>query len=308
MHRSFTITVPPAHTDTLCQELNTLETVVGLTLHRGASQKPPGDVVTVQVLNRGADEVLRRVRAQVPEQQISVATAELTSLIIPAQKKLVVGDKDEAIWEEMESGLRYQARITPNYLYLMFLAGLVCAVGLVSEAVPQAVAFTAAAVIAPGFDPVAKVPLGIVLRRWPVVWHGLLSTVVGYAVLIGAAWLTMEGLLWAGETTPAELAGNSEVQNLMAPKLKELLVSGGGALAGVVMLAAFRRSFMAGPLIAQAIIPAAALIGAGLATSQVPLAWAGAVRFGLDWVGIVGFGLLLFGLKQLAVHRRRTLL
>ncbi|MCB2376880.1 DUF389 domain-containing protein [Hymenobacter sp. BT635] len=308
MHRSFSIVVPPVHTAALCQELAAQEEVVSVALHRGASQKPPGDVLTVQVLNRGADEVLRRLRALVPEQDISVATSELTSLVIPAQEKLIVGDKDEAIWEEMESGLRYQSRLTPNYLYLMFLAGLICAVGLVSEPVPQAVAFTAAAVVAPGFDPIAKLPLGIILRRWPVIWYGLLSTVVGYTVLVAAAWATMLLLLWLGESSAAELARNPEVQSLMKPSAKALLVSGAGALAGVIMLAAFRRSFMAGPLIAQAIIPAAALIGAGLATSQNSLTWAAAQRFGLDWVGIVACGLLIFGLKQLFVHKRRTLL
>ncbi|GAA3970581.1 hypothetical protein [Hymenobacter antarcticus] len=67
MHRTLEITVPPAATDALCQQLTVLDEVIGLTLARAASQKPPGDVLTVHVLNRGADEVLRRVRAAVPD-------------------------------------------------------------------------------------------------------------------------------------------------------------------------------------------------------------------------------------------------
>ena len=37
--------------------------MVGLSLNRGASLKPPGDVVRVHTLNRGADEVMEVVAA-----------------------------------------------------------------------------------------------------------------------------------------------------------------------------------------------------------------------------------------------------
>ncbi|TGE12064.1 DUF389 domain-containing protein [Hymenobacter elongatus] len=267
----------------------------------GASRKPAGDVLIVHVLNRGADEVLRRTRAAVPtDDDLSMVTSEATSFIAPAAHKIIVDDRDEAIWEEMESGLRHQGAITTNYLLLMALGGLIWAIGLVSEPVPQAVAFTAAAIIAPGFDPMTKVPLGLVLRRWIVVWRGLQSTLAGYAVLVGTAALTMYGLVAAGETTGALLAANSEVKHLAHPGLMELLPSAAGALAGVVMLAAFRRSSQAGPLIAMAFIPAAALIGAGLAVE-------GLERFGADWGFIVGLGVPLLWLKQQFLHRRKPI-
>ncbi|OGX90971.1 DUF389 domain-containing protein [Hymenobacter coccineus] len=250
MHRTFEITVPATATDALCPRLAELPEVIGLTLARGASQKPPGDVLTVHVLNRGGDEVLRRVRAAVPGEALSIVTSEVASFIVPAHHEAIDNDRDEAIWEEMESGLRHQGRVGVNYLLLMALGGLICAVGLVAEPVPQAVAFTAAAIIAPGFDPLAKVPLALVLRRGPLLWRGLRSALAGYAVLVLAAGLTFYGLVAAGETTAAALAANGEVQHLRHPGPMELLVSGAGAVAGVLMLAAFRRSFQAGPLIA----------------------------------------------------------
>lgn len=309
MHRTLEITVPATATDSLCRQLVALDTVVGLTLARGASQKPPGDVLTVHVLNRGADEVLRRVRAAVTDaNELSIVTSETASLIAPAYHEAIDNDRDEAIWEEMESGLRHQGRIGVNYLLLMALGGLICAVGLVSEPVPQAVAFTASAIIAPGFDPLAKLPLALVLRRWSLLWRGLRSGLAGYATLVLAAGLTFYGLLAAGETTATALATNGEVRHLQHPGLSELLVSGAGALAGILMLAAYRRSFQAGPLIAQALIPAAALVGAGLAAGQPTLARAGLARFGLDWLFVLGAGLVVFGLKQAWVHRRQPIM
>ncbi|WP_375416040.1 DUF389 domain-containing protein [uncultured Hymenobacter sp.] len=308
MHRTFELTVPPAITDDLQAQLAAVKEVIGLTVLRGASRKPVGDVLTVHVLNRGADEVLRRTRAAVPDPaELSIITSEATSFIAPAEHAAVDDDFDEAIWEEMESGLRHQGRITSNYLLLMGLGGIIGAVGLVSEPVPQAVAFVASAIIAPGFDPMTKVPLGLVLRHWSLLGRGLKSALAGYAVLIAAAALTMRALVAAGESSADQLAANPEVQHLVHPGLPELLVAAAGALAGVVILAAFRRSFQAGPLIAMAFIPAAALIGAGLAVGRPDLAWQGLVRFGADWGFIIALAVPFLWLKQRLVHRRQPL-
>jgi hypothetical protein len=308
MHRTLELTVPSAATDALSDQLINLETVIGLSVLRGASQKPAGDVLTVHVLNRGADEVLRRALAAVEDpKKLSVVTSEVNSFIAPATHDVVDDDRDEAIWEEMESGLRHQGRITTNYLLLMGLGGIVAAIGLVSDPVPQAVAFVASAIIAPGFDPMTKVPLGLVLGHRKLILEGVKSAVAGYAVLVALAALTMWALVAAGETTASELASNSEVQHLARPKLMELLMAAAGALAGVVILAAFRRSFQAGPLIAMAFIPAAALIGAGLAVGRLDLALEGLERFGADWGFILALGVPFLWLKQHFVHRRQPL-
>ncbi|UOG74561.1 DUF389 domain-containing protein [Hymenobacter tibetensis] len=308
MHRTIELAVPPDVTASLQTELISLDEVIGLTLQRGASLKPAGDVLIVHVLNRGANEVLRRARAAVTDHQaLSIVTSEATSFISPASHHAVDDDRDEAIWEEMESGLRHQGRITTNYLLLMALGGVVAAIGLVSEPVPQAVAFVASAIIAPGFDPMTKVPLGLVLRHWPLVGRGLVSVLAGYAVLVGAAALTMLALVAAGETSADALAANGEVQHLAHPKLLELLMAAAGALSGIVILAAFRRSFQAGPLIAMAFIPAAALVGAGLAVGRVDLAVEGLERFGADWGFILALGAPFLWLKQRFLHRRQPL-
>jgi uncharacterized membrane protein len=207
----------------------------------------------------------------------------------------------------MESGLRHQGRITTNYLLLMGLGGIICALGLVAEPVPQALAFVASAIIAPGFDPMTKVPLGLALRNWRLVGHGLQSVLAGYAVLIAAAAATMAALVANGDSSAQALATNPEVQHLVHPGLPELLIAATGALAGIVTLVAFRRSFQAGPLIAMAFIPAAALIGAGLAVGRSDLAVEGLPRFGADWGFILGLGVPFLWLKQRFLHRRTPL-
>lgn len=307
MHRTLEITVPSKFSDTLSQRLLTQESVIGLTLSRGTSLKPPGDTLTVHVLNRGADEVLEHVSAIIPKDKISVVTAQADSFIAPDKVETIVNEKDEALWEEIESGLRHQARITLNYLVLMGLGGIIAAIGLVSEPVPQAVAFVGAAIIAPGFDPAATVSMALVLRRWPVLGRSLLSALAGYAVLIVLAGLTLYTLVATGAIPIEDLLHNPEVHRIGKPGLPELLLSAAGAIAGVLMLAAGRRDFIAGPLVVLAIIPAAALIGMGLVVGRFELALQGLERFGADMGFIIGLGLLVFWLNQRFVHKRAPL-
>ncbi len=86
----------------------------------------------------------------------------------------------------MDANLRHQGQVTVNYLLLMALGGAVAAAAILTEHVNQAVLLAAASSIAPGFEPVAMILLGISLRRWHVVRRGLTATASGYlAVIMG---------------------------------------------------------------------------------------------------------------------------
>ena len=307
MHRTFQVALPAHLATTLTGQLRQLDAVVGLSWHPYTSLKPEGDTLTVHVLNRGADEVLRHISRVCAGTDYSIATAEQASLIDPYQDKRIGNDVDEAIWEEMETGLRHHGRITTNFMLLMALGGGLAAVGLTSEPAPQAIAFVAASVIAPGFEPIAKIPLGLVTGNGSVIRRGLLSMLAGYAALIGAAALTFTGLLGVGSVSITDFTSNPEVGHLAHPTGRELSVSSFGALAGGLIIAAYRRSVIAGALIALVLIHAAALIGLSMVIGRWDLALAGAERFGLDsLIVVVGCG-VVFGLKQLLVHRRKPI-
>ena len=307
MHRTIQITVPSTSTEWLVSELAKSENVVGLSLQRGASIKPPGDVITVHALNRGVDEVLRCAEAARSRGAVSIVTAEVASIIDPEHERAVDEDVDEAIWEEAETGLRHQGRVTSNFLALMAVGGAIATVGLVSKPAPQAILFVAAAVISPGYEPLAKIPLGLGLRNWNVARRGLISAGVGYAVLVLAAAMTFLLLTATDTVTVAELTENPEVHAIEHPTIKETLVSACAAVAGMVMVLAYRRSVIAGPLVALVIIPSSALVGAAIVAGKHGLAYQGFERFILDALLIVALGTLIVVIKQLTVHRRRPM-
>ncbi|MFD1143441.1 DUF389 domain-containing protein [Larkinella insperata] len=307
MQRTFTISLTPAYTDPLIHQLRPLDEVIALSLQRGSSVKPSGDVLTVQVLNAGADEVLRRIERVCPPNHYAIASAELTSMINPAKHEQIRLDVDEAIWEEMESGLRYHGRLTGNFIALMALGGGISAVGLVSEPGPQTLAFVAASIIAPGFEPLAKVPLGLILKNYQTVSFGLRSSLIGYGLVCLGAILTFLVLQWLGVTNVDEFTSNSEVDAIANPTGKNITVSLGGTLAGCIIVAAYRRSVIAGALIAMVVITAMAMVGVSLACGRLDLAWHGLQRTGIDVGLIILTGTLVFGCKQWFLRRRKPL-
>ncbi len=252
MHRTIEITSPQDYTDSLLRELEKLEQVINLSVVRGASVKPPGDVATVHALNRGADQVMRLADAARKRGQVSVSTSELSSIVDPEHERKVANDVDEALWEEAETGLRHQSQITVNYLVLMALGGAVAATGLIVESASQAISVIAAAIIAPGFDPLAKIPkipkipIGLALRRWDVARSGVTSAALGYLTLVISAALAFLVMRWAGVVTTGKFVGNSQVQELAEPTLRDILLSACGALAGVVMMLSYRRYLIPG--------------------------------------------------------------
>ncbi len=166
----------------MCDELPALETVVGVSLAAGNSIKPVGDVITVDVLNKGADDVLKLMRAASERHDVSVTTHEGTSFIDAQHSEAVETD------------------------------------------------------------------------------------------------------------------------------VKDLIVAGAGALAGTIIIAAYRRSVIAGALIALAVVPAAANVGAGLAAGNFAIALEGFERLGIDVLFVFVAGFAVFWLKQMLVRRRKPLI
>jgi hypothetical protein len=69
----------------------------------------------------------------------------------------------------------------------MALGDAIAATGFAAEASSRAVSFVAASIIAPGFEPLAAILIGLPLRRWAVVGKGLQPAVGGYLALILSA-------------------------------------------------------------------------------------------------------------------------
>jgi uncharacterized membrane protein len=281
--------------------------VVSVAVHRAASVQPPGDIVGVEALNRGADAVLMAVERVRPDGALSMTSSQVESLSDRDHAGDVAGDSDESTWEDAVTALRHHAQVTVNFVSLMALGAVVAACALFSSSTTQAIALVAAAVIAPAFEPLAKIGLGLVLRRRGDLLRGLQSAAVGYPVLVAAGAVTMLVMRAAQTDLPDRFLTNRQVLELADPTTVALVISACGAVAGAVMITAHRVSLLAGPLIALQLIPAAVMTGMALGDGHWDLAAEGLARLGVDVGMVTAATLLVFGAKRLTIHRRQPL-
>lgn len=307
MHRTIELAVPASAAEAVIDALGALDGVIGLARHGGASVVPAGDVITVHALNRDVDEVMRETKRICGDRPFTVVTAEVASITDERNQDRIDRDVDEAIWEELETGLRHQGRLTHNFLLLMGLGGLIGAAGAFAEPSLGVVAYVASAIITPGFEPLAKLPLGMVLGRWAVFRVGVIATVVGYAVLIAAAAVTWPLLNLLGTVPASAFLEGDVLKHTLDPSPDVLAVSIAGAFAGVIILASYRRSVIAGALVAMRLIEAASVAGIAIGMGRFDIAADAFARLGLDVLFVLVAGVIVFGLKQLFVHRRGSL-
>ena len=305
MHHTIEIAVPTQTTEILLTELEALKGVLALSVVRGASVKPAGDVVTVHALNREVDAVLAVAKKAQQFGPMSVSTGELQSLMDPQATRAIDDDIDESPWEEFERSVRHHGRLNSNFLALMVLGAAIAVAGLLSSPVPQALALAAAGILTPAFEPVAKLTLGLVRGSWYAISRALIAVAGGYTTLalVGAlAYLLLHRLGMGGLESLAESEG---VKAVLHPTAADWLISAGGATAGLVIITAYRRAVLAGALIALALVPAAALIGVGVAAGQLDMALEALRRVALDMLMVIVLGGTVVLLKQRLIHRNR---
>jgi hypothetical protein len=169
--RTVQLTVPADRTDALLSDLRELGPT-GLRLHRGASLQPPGDVIELEVTNAGLRGVMRLADGHGLGKPggVAMSTAEPLSLVADGYTALS-REEGGTSWEELELAMSSDSTMTGDRLIVMLIAGVIAALGMVSGAVHVVVG---AMIIAPGFQPFARMVLGFVNRSRS--WRGGRST------------------------------------------------------------------------------------------------------------------------------------
>jgi hypothetical protein len=305
MHHQIDVTVPSSAAEDLEKVLADHDGVLAMTRQPEGSVKPPGDVFTLHVLNRSIDDVLAEVEHAREHGPIAVATLRTESVIATGVQDAIEDDADESPWEEFERTLRHHGRMSVNYLVLMALGGVIAVAGLLSPPVPQALALAASAIIAPAFEPVAKLGVAILRGSLYRVRRSLVSVVTGYLILAAAGGVTFLVLRALGLAKPGVLAGSEGVHMVADPTAADWLVGAGGAVAGLVIITSFREAVLAGALIALALVPAAGLVGVGVVAGDTGLLLDGLQRAGADMALVVVLGGIVVFVKDRWIHRGR---
>jgi len=305
VHRKFVISGDPEVLRRVASELAPLSAIVRISLDETASVKPRGGVLDVQALNRSSDEVLRLLRRDVEAGRVVVEISESTSVLDVSRQDLIDHDVDEMLWEEMEQDMRNQSRISTNSLVLMALGAMITVAAIAVPPAMQVIAVVAGSIIAPGFDGIAGVSLGVVLRRWKVVGRSAMASATGYGIAIVTAGITFAALRALGAIGRG--LEDRGVVELLAVGPPMLVISAAAAASGALMIVSLRDIYVVGPLMALVLIPSASFLGCSLVSGDWPIAMRALRRLGVDVGFVVVLSAAIFWFKQRTVHKRRPL-
>ena len=301
MPRTVELSVPPARVDEVIRLAEKQPGLLGLQLQKGASLKPPGDVITIRILNRNFHDLMRDMaRLGVLQQaSASLVTTETASIIAPPRNSAIACDSAEASWEEMEIMIAKEGNMTLNALLIMAVAGAIGVAGLLTGAVHLVIA---AMLIAPGFEPIVRMSMSLAAASGT--WQrGIIDTAKGYAALVAGALLGVLVLRWTGVSSaympPSTLF---DYWSSIGPSTVFVALIAGAA--GAMLVVTNRSVLTAGVMVALALVPTPIIAAFALLEGDFALAG----RAGLRWLLEAGLVLLasyaVFGWKRFRIQRR----
>lgn len=296
----FRLTVPADLTAQVVGQLVDHGCVTNLTLERGVSLVPEGDVVECDVAREKAGPILHRLRGTGLDERGGIVLTSPTGTPFEAADRLEAlapGHPDDAvIWEAVEA--QAEAGAVPTVSYHVFL---VIAVALASIAVltDSAVLVVGAMVVGPEFSAVAAASAGIALWRGRILLSGLRLLCFSFAfavvvVMLLALLAHAAGLIAADDVT-RERPNTGFIWHPDAWSVVVALLAGA---AGALALALAKTATMVGVFISVTTVPAAGNLALGLAVWD-----AGEIRGSLAQLAINIGCMVLAGATVLVLMR-----
>jgi uncharacterized membrane protein len=304
--RQIQIVYPSDQAERLLARLREFDGVIGTRLQRGASRHPPGDVISLDVLNRNLPALCRFLTEQEvgADASSSVSTSEPLSLVDASMATAIARDTSEATWEEMELFIGKESNMTVSAVMVMFISGIIATVGIATNALHLVLG---AMMIAPGFLPIVRISLGIVARS--AAWRrGVTDIFKAYVALsVGAALAALLLDLLGHPPLGAEasyLPAGTLISYWTTLTPLSLIASTVSGVAGAVLLATGRSVLTAGVMVALALVPGAAITGMGAVAGDFAVAAGGLLRWATDVAIVMVTALLVFVWKRTTVHKR----
>ena len=240
------------------------------------------------------------------QSSVSVTTSSPASVASGGQMSAVVRDTSTSTWEEMELTLGRESTMTALKVVTMGMVGVVAAAGVLTGALHVVVG---AMVIAPGFEPLVRVALGLVQRRRS--WRdGVIDTARGYGALLIGAGACAALLSAAGTSLPAGGGTYHPADALVSywttTTVASVIISVAAALAGVLLIVARRAVLTAGVMIALALVPALTIVAVSAVAGDLDLLARAALRWSVDVAAVVVVSVIVLLLRRRMGRSRQS--
>jgi uncharacterized hydrophobic protein (TIGR00271 family) len=295
----------PDQTESLVGLLTADSGVANLVVLPGVARRPDGDAVQFDVQSQSANSVFRRLEAfgldggAVGVRQVDATLGQETA---PASKHFFVQRDVAPVWDIVEAKIRSDAVYAPSFYVLLIIAGLIGAVGILTN---SQILVVGAMVVGPEYNAIMGVALGLEKRRLRPVMRGALALLAGFSAAIVITLLFGLIIRWSGRTPKLYLAGVRPVSALIdSPNLFSLVVAVLAGIVGVVSLTEARAGALIGVFISVTTIPAAADLGLSLAYSSWSQARGSAFQLVLNVTVLMVVGALVLRLQRIIWGRR----
>lgn len=258
-----------------------------------AAQCPDGDALQFDLLAASANKVLRDLRGLSASDRgwvvIENVDAVLTSPSDSRPGRARTWSRERApVWELVDARIRSGGVYTPSFFILLVIAGLIAAVGILTN---SQILIVAAMVVGPEYGAIMATALGLAKKDLGPVRSGLSALTLGFG-MASAATLSF-GLIirWSGHTPEAYRAGVRPVAEFInSPDLFSVVVAVLAGVVGVVSLAEARANALIGVFISVTTVPAAADIGLSAAYASWPQVGGSAVQLLVNVALLVAVG------------------
>lgn len=147
--------------------------VLNLVVQPGIARKPDGDALVCDVLTGGANDVLRGLR-ELRLDEVGSIVIEPVDMAFSGRAARAGAERLGAlsrapVWEAVEARIRAEGTYAPSFYLYLVVAGLIGAVGIVTN---SQILIVAAMVVGPEYGAIVSVALGIDRRSGPRIRRG----------------------------------------------------------------------------------------------------------------------------------------
>jgi uncharacterized hydrophobic protein (TIGR00271 family) len=286
---------PPDVTERLLDRLADLSGVQNVIVLEGAGRRPDGDAVLFDVRGAAANAAFRTLRGlgldrdgAITVEQIDASLAGTASSSRPGGRIGSRAGEIAPVWEMVEATIRAGAVYSPSFFILLAIAGLIAAVGILTN---SQILIVGAMVVGPEYSAIIAAALAISKPDRGALRDALLALVYGFSAAVVLTLAFGLAVRAAGKAPEAFLHGVRPVSDLInTPNAFSVVVAILAGIVGVVSLTQARAGALIGVFISVTTIPAAADIGVSLAFGSWHEAGGSALQLLLNVVLLVAVG------------------
>ena len=229
-----------------------------------------GVVLAADVMPSVADGVMQLIRDWEIDDADYLLTRQEVVAPNPPHGRLARGQ--EFAWIEVMGEARSHSRPLGRYLALMSVAGVLAAIGVITD---NAILIVGAMAVSPDILPICAACVGIVAGRLRLARRAIVTLLLGILITWGVA----AGIAWGLQAVGHSRRGLSDPRQLASrPRSHRLLDVLVALAAGVAAMLSFetRAASAVGVAISVTTIPASALFGVTLGLGEVSVSWGAA--------------------------------